>query len=440
MAAMQNFCTRCGNPRSAQASTCAHCGNQYGPVRTETERVEVAGPEPERPEENWLAAPPTVYVEPPAYAGPPALADPAIPVYEEPEPTTWDYGVPRGPAPGDLGAGGLTTQSLSGLGYYEEPQRLPADAGDAFWGRFQGSPDAQPGLTAQPYPQAPYPQPAQYPQPVPQAQPAPRQPASHRLVAAQPAPRGGTQPPSRWSLSGRPSGTLIAAAALLVLACGGGAYAAVTALTGHSGKAGGNQAAAGVPSSPAAQNSSIPATSPAATPPASTPASTTPVTTSPPASTPPSTTPPPTTPPPTTPPAAPGTTTVAVAGPAQSNPAEPQVLSWVEGYFTAINAHDYNAYVSLLGSQLAANVTPTSFTNGFGSTRDSAATLTGISDEGSGYEAATVSFTSHQNPSQSVNRQDSCDLWTITLYLEPDGSGYLQVPSPSGYSSSHQAC
>jgi hypothetical protein len=131
---------------------------------------------------------------------------------------------------------------------------------------------------------------------------------------------------------------------------------------------------------------------------------------------------------------------VAVSGPAQSDPVEPQVLSWVESYFTAINAHDYNAYVSLLGSQLAANVTPASFTHGFGSTRDSAATLTSISDEGSGYEAATVSFTSHQNPSQSVNGQDSCDLWTITLYLEPDGSGYLQVPSPSGYSSSHQAC
>lgn len=116
------------------------------------------------------------------------------------------------------------------------------------------------------------------------------------------------------------------------------------------------------------------------------------------------------------------------------------MLSWVESYFTAINAHDYHAYVSLLGSQLASGVTPDSFANGFGSTRDSGETLTGISDEGSGYEAATVSFTSHQNPSQSVNGQDSCDEWTITLYLEPDGSGYLQVPAPSGYSSRHLAC
>jgi hypothetical protein len=131
---------------------------------------------------------------------------------------------------------------------------------------------------------------------------------------------------------------------------------------------------------------------------------------------------------------------VAVSSAAQSNLATPQVLAWVESYFTAINAHDYHAYVSLLGPQLAAGVTPAGFANGFGSTHDSAATLTGVADRGNGGEAATVSFTSTQDPSQSVNGQDSCDLWTITLYLEPDGSGYLQVPSPYGDTSRHQAC
>jgi hypothetical protein len=131
---------------------------------------------------------------------------------------------------------------------------------------------------------------------------------------------------------------------------------------------------------------------------------------------------------------------VAISPTAQSNPASPQVLSWVESYFTAINSHDYQSYISLLGSELASGVTPASFASGFGSTNDSAATLTGISDQGSGGEAATVSFTSHQNPSQSVNGQDSCDLWTITLYLTPNGSSYLEVPAPSGYHASHLAC
>jgi len=139
-------------------------------------------------------------------------------------------------------------------------------------------------------------------------------------------------------------------------------------------------------------------------------------------------------------PAAPGSTAVAVSLAAQSNSAEPQVLAWAVRYFTAINTHDYQAYVGLLGPQLASGVTPASFTNGFGTVRDSAVTLTGITDQGGGYEAATVSLTSHQNPSQSVNGQDSCDLWTITLYLAPSGSSYVQVPAPAGYTSSHQAC
>ena len=131
---------------------------------------------------------------------------------------------------------------------------------------------------------------------------------------------------------------------------------------------------------------------------------------------------------------------MAVSAAAQSDSAEPQVLAWVESYFAAINAHDYQAYISLLGPQLAAGVTPAGFTNGFGSTHDSGATLTGIADQGGGSEAATVSFTSHQNSSQSVNGQDTCDMWTITVYLAPSGGSYVQVPPPSGYASSHQAC
>jgi hypothetical protein len=114
------------------------------------------------------------------------------------------------------------------------------------------------------------------------------------------------------------------------------------------------------------------------------------------------------------------------------------VLAWVERYFTAINSHDYQAYVGLLDAQMAARESPSEFRAGFGSTTDSAATLTSISDLGGG-EAASVSFTSHQAPSQSIDGS-SCDLWSITLYLSPSGSSYVENPPPSGYHSSHQAC
>jgi hypothetical protein len=441
---MQHFCTRCGNPRTAGVTACAWCGKDFD--QPAEQLPDQAGPDGGRAASGWPA-------EPRAYPEPPTRADASIPVYEEPQPTTWDYTLPRDSGPQSWGAG-----------YYDEPQRLTADARDPFWTVFSAppapptepvrtSPPRQPPALSPPSWQAP-PDPASPwlvpPQPGPSepgpglaqlglAQPAARQPASHRLIPARPAAREHRRRPIP-----RPSGTLAAAAVLLVLAFGGGAYALVTTLTGHSGKASGHPAAAaGVPTSAAAQTSSLPAaTSP--------PAAVTPVTTSPAASptspaasatTPPAaaTTPPAATEPPTTTqPPPPGTVTVAVSPAARSDSAEPQVLAWVERYFTTINSHDYQAYVGLLDAQMAAKESPSEFRAGFGSTTDSAATLTGISDVGGG-EAASVSFTSHQAPSQSIDGR-SCDLWSITLYLSPSGSSYVENPPPPGYHSSHQAC
>ncbi len=115
------------------------------------------------------------------------------------------------------------------------------------------------------------------------------------------------------------------------------------------------------------------------------------------------------------------------------------MVAWLGSYFTAINTHNYQAYISLLSSQEAADESQSDFTSGYGTTTDSAATLTSISDLSGGGEAATVRFTSHQSPSQSVN-DSSCDVWTITLYLDPSGSSYALVPPPAGYHSSYQSC
>jgi hypothetical protein len=115
------------------------------------------------------------------------------------------------------------------------------------------------------------------------------------------------------------------------------------------------------------------------------------------------------------------------------------VLAWLDRYFTAINTHDYPAYVSLLDAKEAADESQSDFTSGFGTTTDSAATLASISDLSGGGEAASVSFTSHQSPAQSVN-DSACDKWTITIYLEPAGSSYVLVPPPAGYQSSYESC
>ena len=130
--------------------------------------------------------------------------------------------------------------------------------------------------------------------------------------------------------------------------------------------------------------------------------------------------------------------TVAVAPAAASNAAAPQVTAFLNSYFTAINEHNYQAYDSLLSQQLQP-YPQSSFEAGYGTTTDSGETLTSITDTGSGGEAAAVTFTSHQQPADSPDNS-ACDNWSITLFLVPNGSGYLEGPAPSGYHASYQAC
>jgi hypothetical protein len=132
-------------------------------------------------------------------------------------------------------------------------------------------------------------------------------------------------------------------------------------------------------------------------------------------------------------------TSISVSSAAASNPAEPQVVAFLVRYFTAINDHDYQAFVSLLDAQEAALWTPARFTAGYGTTVDSAETLTRIANRSGGRVAASVTFTSHQAPSASPDGS-SCDLWSITLYLIPADSGYvIEHPLP-GYSAEVRAC
>jgi hypothetical protein len=124
---------------------------------------------------------------------------------------------------------------------------------------------------------------------------------------------------------------------------------------------------------------------------------------------------------------------------AAGDPAAPQVQALLERYFTAINDHDYAAYSALLDAPMRQQNSRSSFTAGYATTRDSAETLTSISDTGGGELAATVSFTSHQSPADSINNS-SCTAWTITLYLRPQGGSYLIGTPPAGYQPTHQNC
>lgn len=130
---------------------------------------------------------------------------------------------------------------------------------------------------------------------------------------------------------------------------------------------------------------------------------------------------------------------VSVATPAAASPHEAVVLSFLTSYFTAINNHDFAAYQGLFSVPLQADLSPSSFSAGYGTTTDSAIRLTDIAVIGSGELVAQVSFISHQQPTASPT-DSACTSWTVSLYLlQQDGSYLLQQPPP-GYQASYSAC
>ena len=134
-----------------------------------------------------------------------------------------------------------------------------------------------------------------------------------------------------------------------------------------------------------------------------------------------------------------GGTGVTVAPAAGGNAAVPQVIALLDRYFSAINQHDYAAYAQLLDPQALQRSPASAFYAGDGSTTDSAETLTGMSDMSAGGVAASVTFSSHQQPADSPDRS-TCDAWSITLYLVPQGTDYLIGLPPAGYQASYTSC
>ena len=145
--------------------------------------------------------------------------------------------------------------------------------------------------------------------------------------------------------------------------------------------------------------------------------------------------------PPTASPAVPPTPgpQVAVAASAASSPHEAAVLSFLASYFTAINDHDFTAYQQLFSSPLRADLSAPSFSTGYGTTTDSAITLTGIEVIGSGELVAHVTFVSDQQPAASPTNS-ACTAWSVSLYLLQQAGSYLLEQPPAGYQASYSAC
>ena len=131
---------------------------------------------------------------------------------------------------------------------------------------------------------------------------------------------------------------------------------------------------------------------------------------------------------------------VVVVGPrVVGNPDTGPIVRLLTSYFTAINSHDYSGYQALLDSRMRRSVTMSQFAAGYRSTTDTAATLMGISTARDGRTVAAVTFTSHQNPSDSPDHSP-CTIWVIDLFLEPSHGGFLIGPAQQGYHASHRSC
>jgi hypothetical protein len=196
-------------------------------------------------------------------------------------------------------------------------------------------------------------------------------------------------------------------AVIVVLAAGGGAYALATTLGKHSTAQPPAQPTTSAPGSPAAGGSQQ----------ASTPASASPSTSATPS---------------------PSPSLVAIAPGVTASAAQPQVETLLSHYFHGINSHSYPEYAGTLTAEQQAKQTQSQFNSGYSSTTDSGMTLTSLSSNGSGL-TATVTFTSRQSPSQSVDKS-ACNAWTLNLYLVPQGTGYLIGSAPSGYSPTYSDC
>jgi len=255
----------------------------------------------------------------------------------------------------------------------------------------------------------------------------------HGPWSSAPGPGYGDDP---WSPGpvGRPArralwrGLLAAAVVVLVLGAAGagwfvfrghGAHAAAGG-AGHSHKP---SATVSSPS-PASSTPTSPATSPSTSALSSAPPTSAPVSPS-------------TSAPVSQPPGPAGSTPVALGPGVPQDGASQRLDAFASRYFTAINHHDYQAYIALLGNVKIP--TRSEFTAGYGSTSDSAATLTSTLGQGGGDWAIGLSFISHQATSQSKTGT-TCTDWQITLYLVPDGASYVEDSPPPGYHPSYQAC
>ncbi len=386
-----NFCAKCGRERSDDARYCGGCGTEFAAApaaaaSAPTDDDSAGGdPQPSATVEAQAAAPPAEQAErwePPADA---------TRVERTPDVTLIDR--PAGAEPPRAVTPAAAEPDPFAAWFAPDAQAAPRTEPGGQWQAAEPwqSADtvyARSGQQAQAYP--------------PPTPPAPGYPPPRPPYGAQPGP----VPGGRRSSGGRKA-AFILGVVLVMLAAGGGAYALVLRSS--------NKDTAQPPASPTAGSSASAAQSSAS-------ASTSPTGSPSPAASP-----------------SPSALVTVGAGVASTG-AEPAVETTLSRYFQGINTHDYAQYQSAHDAAMQATEPQSKFTSGYASTADSGMTLVSLESTANGGESATVTFTSHQAASASVDGS-SCNNWQLTFFLVPQaGGGYLIGAAPASYKPVYSDC
>jgi hypothetical protein len=130
---------------------------------------------------------------------------------------------------------------------------------------------------------------------------------------------------------------------------------------------------------------------------------------------------------------------VRTAIPPTTDAREAPVLSVLDRYFAAINAHNFAAYRELFSPALRGRLSATAFRSQYGTTTDSDVTLRSIGAAGPRRLAVLVTFSSRTRPASS-SASSLCTDWTTWLYLARHGHRYVLVSPPSDRKPSARSC
>jgi hypothetical protein len=125
-------------------------------------------------------------------------------------------------------------------------------------------------------------------------------------------------------------------------------------------------------------------------------------------------------------------------GPAADQPGARHVASFLSRYFESINTQNYAAYRALYDPVSNPAQSESGFLAGYRSTQDTGMTLVHLVPSGAGW-LATVTFTSHQAPSDSL-LDTPCTQWRVHYLLAPSGSAFVIEHLPPSLPPQYQAC